>query len=421
MPTESYNRMLSYRLNTKKYINAAPVAPQSDLIISQQVTDTITKEGPLRGWRRLIRERRSATTPLSGTKYYVSGSPNGGTILYQRSRVVAGVKEVVGSESTGLVAGTPSMAVFGSVSLSQTRANNQALNQIVSDIASAKREVQSLVCAGELGETLRFVRQKSQTLHNGFWSYLDELKKRSRGIRRGRFVREMIAEAWLERQFVIVPLVKDIQAAARAAARIAINHQPSVRVFGRGYDDRTLALTGHTVQVLNHWTLRKAAYQHQIIKVRYSGSVSAPKVSAYGNMEVLGITPGEVLGSVWELIPWSFVVDYFTNVQEVLESLRFHSTDLDWCEKGTFTSQVASCSDVGLTPASVGGWTLDWARVDPGTKLKLKKVSVTRANYLGNFTPSLEFEIPGLSLKWLNLLALNQARRQVSRRLRTLG
>lgn len=421
MPTKSNQKSWNLPLRTRRYQDAVWQPQVSTNIVSTNVTDTVTTGENLPDWRRRIANRESATTSLSGTKYYVRGSSNGGSVRYQRSITSGGVVTRIGSTASGLVAGTPSMAVFGSVSLSQTSANNQALNRFVTKVADAKREVQSLVTLGELGENLRFVRQRSQTLYNGFWAYLDELKKRSRGLKRSRLVQQMIAETWLELQLVIKPTIGDIQDAARAAAKIASNHFPSRRVSGSAITDRWVSLTGHNHELSNHWRLWKTAQQYQTVSIRYTGSVSAPSKTAYGNLEALGATPGDVWGSIWELLPWSFVADYFTNIQEIIESLRFHTADLDWCEKGVKIVQTARCTDVRLEPIVPAGWKLDWAYCDPGTKLTLKKVSVTRSAYTGSLTPSLEFEIPGLSLKWLNLLALNRARTSVSRRLSSIG
>ncbi len=422
MPTKSNQKSWQMKMFTRAYETSVPDGPQQVRnVVSTNVANTITADGPLTGWRQLIAQRRSATTSLVGTKYNLSGAQSSGTVRYQRSMTVGGKPYVVGSTATGCVAGASSNGVLGLSTLSLTSANNQALGKLVSQIADAQREVQLLVTAGELGETSRYIRRRSQGLYDGFWAYFDTLKKRARKLKKGRLVQEMVADAWLEFQFAIKPAISDIEDASRAVAKIMFGHSPSRRVEAQGLSDRFGNAGFHPDTLTNHWTLRRYYRYYEAAGVRYSGSVSSSSMNVYKHLSTLGATPGEVLVSVWELVPWSFVVDYFTNIQELLESVRWHSTDLDWCEKGTMRTTHCNVYDVQLIPVIPGGWKLDFCNVDPGTFVKSQRIDVTRENYLGSLTPSLEFEIPGLSTKWLNLLALNRARRETSQAIRRIG
>lgn len=421
MPTKTVQKTWQFRMYTKKYIDGVWDGPQSRNVVSTNVTDTVTTGGSLPDYRRLISQRQSATTSLSGQKYNVRGSHSGGVIRYQRTLISGGKPVRVGSIAYGCVGGASAIGVLSPSNLSYDSANNQALGLLVSQAAKAQREIQLLVSAGELGETARYIRSRSQGLYNGFWSYLDAIKQRARKIRRSRQIQEMIADAWLEYQFAIKPTIGDIADASRAVAKIMFGHSPSKRVVGQGFSDRNGVSGFHPDTLSDHWTVSRYYRYYETVGVRYTGSVSSSSLSAYRHISTLGATPGEVLVSVWELMPWSFVYDYFTNIQEILESVRWHVTDLDWCEKGT--QKVTSCNvyDVKITPVTPGGWRVDYCTVDPGAPLSSQRVDVTRQKYLGSLTPSLEFEIPGLSTKWLNLLALNRARRETSQAVRRMG
>jgi len=421
MPTTTTQESWQLRMTTQTIEQGVKAAPQSRLVVSTNVSNTVTKGGSQPGYRELIAERKSATTPLSGTKYDLRGARTNGSIRYQRSTIVGGQPYRVGSTASGCIGGASANGVLGQSTVSLTSANNQALGRFVSKVSDAQREVQLLVTAGELGETARYIRRRSQGLYNGFWAYLDTIKKRAKRLRRSRLVQEMIADAWLELQVAIKPTINDIADASRAVAKIMLNHSPNKRVEGNGSSDRWGVSSMHPDTLNNHWTVRRYYRYFEQASVRYTGSVSSSSLNTYKHMSTLGITPGEVLVSVWELLPWSFVVDYFTNIQEILESVRWHATDLDWCEKGTRRLNTCVVYDVQVVPVIPGGWKLDYVILDPGKLLSSQRVDVTREKYLGNFTPSLEFEIPGISTKWLNLLALNRARRETSQAVRRIG
>ncbi len=421
MPTTTSQKAWQFKMTTQTIEQGVKALPQSRLVISTNVSDTVTKGGSQPGYRQLIAERKSATTPLTGTKYSLHGARTDGSIRYQRSTTINGQPYRVGSTASGCVGGASAIGVLGQSTLSLDRANSQALGRFASKVSDAQREAQLLVTAGELGETARYVRNRSQGLYNGFWAYFDSIKKRAKKLRRGRLVQEMIADAWLEFQFAIKPTIGDIQDASRAIAKIMGGFSPNVRVEARGHNDRFGVSGMHPDTLNNHWTVRRYYRYNEEADVRYTGSVSSSSLNAYRHMTTLGITPGEVLVSVWELVPWSFVVDYFTNIQEILESVRWHATDLDWCEKGTRRLNQCLVYDVQLIPVIPGGWRLDYAVVEPGAQIWSQRVDVTREKYLGNLTPSLAFEIPGISTKWLNLLALNRARRETSQAVRRIG
>jgi hypothetical protein len=421
MPTKTVQKSWQMRMFTRTVEQGVWAAQQSRLVVSTNVSDTVTTGGSLPDYRRLISERKSATTSLNGTKYNLSGAHTQGSIRYQRSTTVSGQPYRVGSSASGCVGGASNIGILGLSTLSLTSANNQALGLFVSRAAKAQREVQLLVTAGELGETARYIRRRSQGLYNGFWSYLDAIKKRAKKIRRSRQIQEMIADAWLEYQFAIKPTISDIEDASRAVAKIMFGHSPSKRVIGQGNVDRNGTSGFHPDTLNNHWTVRRYYQYYELSNVRYTGSVSSSSMSVYKHLSTLGATPGEVLVSIWELMPWSFVVDYFTNIQELLESVRWHATDLDWCEKGTRRMTSCRVYDVQIIPVIPGGWKIDYCSVDPGVLPSSQRVDVTREKYAGALTPSLEFEIPGLSTKWLNLLALNRARRETSQAVRRIG
>jgi hypothetical protein len=124
-------------------------------------------------------------------------------------------------------------------------------------------------------------------------------------------------------------------------------------------------------------------------------------------LEQFGVSVFDIVPAIWEAIPWSFFIDYFLNVQEMLDSMKFAQADLAWLSSTYRNARTVNASPWRITkypPTSVyssggGGYRLATrVRRQPEPTLPL---------------PSWTFRIPGMpSLKWLNIAALSQQIRQ---------
>ena len=132
-----------------------------------------------------------------------------------------------------------------------------------------------------------------------------------------------------------------------------------------------------------------------------------------GNLRAWGSSTRDFLPTVWELIPYSFVVDYFTNIGNMIDSLSIIESDIGW--KDYTSHQICSRYSNGaqftglksLFPHSVG-YNIEDEQVEAGSQEVTKKI-ISRGQYGGSLTPGLQFKLPGAgSLKWLNLAALGQ-------------
>jgi hypothetical protein len=108
--------------------------------------------------------------------------------------------------------------------------------------------------------------------------------------------------------------------------------------------------------------------------------------------------------TLWELIPYSFLIDYFSNIGDVIRGWSQMGVRLAWCNRTsrkTFT-KTAWSSPSGVFPAQAFS----------AAKFVCTRVRVSRASYSGTTVPKPILEIPSLgSLKWLNIAALIANRR----------
>jgi hypothetical protein len=366
-------------------------------------------------WRKSIMSGADTTTTMSGVKYRCELSPG---VIEWHGRDLQNealppsfnptyprVNRTIGQ----LI--VPAVPVTGSTS---QVAINQAIKNFIAKARSAQRELQGGVLLGELGQTVRFLKDSAKGLRNLTQGHLTSLSKAKRGFKgaSGKAKRKYLANKWLEFQYAAKPLYNDIQDAAHAAARIALDDYPPhkrVSAFGT-YTSQTVTEEQIIVGTFN-------TYFNWVTKVRsecrFYGSVRLTSAAAgkfSPNMEILGLTAKDFLPTVWELIPYSFLIDYFTNIGDLVSAVSFSSSNFAWKARGT--KDVASVENTGPYKTSFyvqgpfGATSWNDASLSLGSAL-YERTDISRNSHTGYLIPTLEFSLPGSSsLKWANVGAL---------------
>jgi hypothetical protein len=123
---------------------------------------------------------------------------------------------------------------------------------------------------------------------------------------------------------------------------------------------------------------------------------------------LLGFDPSSFLPTVWELIPYSFLIDYFTNIGDVIEGWSQLGINLAWCNRTTKKSLVVKSSSFSnkLISKQLTGLNYEAVSFEPSLGVVEKSV-VSRAQFNGVRNPGLIFRMPSFgSQKWLNIAAL---------------
>jgi len=123
-------------------------------------------------------------------------------------------------------------------------------------------------------------------------------------------------------------------------------------------------------------------------------------------VENFGLNVSNWVPTIWNLIPFSFVADYFSNIGDVVDALSFPSSDLAWFKQNQKVSQIDKVISNGYSAPVSSGYDTWEVTVDPGSQ-EVAVESFSRSAYFGALVPFLQLEIPGVSSKkWLNLSAL---------------
>lgn len=298
-------------------------------------------------------------------------------------------------------------------SINTASATNLALSDLAQAIYDAHTVFQGGTFIGELRETIALLRSPARAIRKSLPDYLNSLSKRvKRGTKR-REANRIVSETYLEWKFGVTPLLNDVNDAFGAINGFvkAKNVSQDITLRGTGKTETTVPGSEKTVGTAYCFALGQQM-QHQTVSVRFlAGYRLNDNPINNGAFRAIGLSPTDWLPTAWNLLPWSFVVDYFTNIGDIVTALANVTASPRWIIKTTKQSVVNQVSFKGIRPYHLpakglySGTVVD-TNVKRGSLLQTKQ-KVTRELYDGRSRiPSLEFQIPGMGTKWINLAAL---------------
>lgn len=301
-------------------------------------------------------------------------------------------------------------------------ADNEALKRTFAAIKQQQQNFAGLAFLGEFRESLKMILRPASALRDAVSKYSEILTKRmngaiSRGQSRRQRKRELLNAAtgsWLEASFGWAPLISDIKGLAETAARFQYDFRHA-EVRGYGKTDWVFDFADDTIHLANY--LNGTAKQRDRTRhlVVYRVGISASNTSDFGSIgrlvELSGFNLNDFLPTVWELTPWSFLVDYFTNIGDIVTAYSTGTAGIKWVNKSDILSTTRS---VNITS------TLDDMKRQLGSNVRnvvnldgrgfgrseVVRKDVVRSQPSTLPMPTLEFSLPGSAFKWANTVAL---------------
>ena len=364
-------------------------------------------------WRSIIKSGGDATTVLVGNNVQVRRAE---PLLYTAGFVPnpkVGAKDSYTEIIRGFFSETTQVPSMVSGTSLQS-ADNQALSRAYANLNAVQSQFQGVVFLGELKETLHLLKHPFKGVEDAVKGYLRDLRssksfkqykeKRSRGNRNSFLT--TAANAWLETAFGIKPLISDVKDLAEAVLKQKYGIKSST-ISGSGYsiasrDDFGYGACGQTGEY-------KFSYVDRTTRmVRYKGRIDGTATAAYGSAEgvlnSLGFNLENFVPSLYELIPYSFLVDYFTNLGDLINAGCSSQAGLKFVVRTerTETSRAGVLSPYSLNTSNPRYWT---GNISPGSVL-ISQSTVSRSSSSKLGMPSLEFSFPGADMHAANILAL---------------
>lgn len=343
-------------------------------------------------WRDQVRSHVNATTPLVASSTHVTGSQT--FLEREEDRYCYYDISVPTGKTKSLIYGWFAPALFlGQLSDYDETVVNEAAARFYQQASDALTPVKGQVILAELKETVHLLRHPL----NGIKRLLKEHSDRSIrakkplagkvGIPQG--ARGAIRESWLETVFGWLPLARDVQ----DVVNYLVKRHDSLR---QEYQD--LRGKSFSETVTETWNPGNApsAYYNQSYRIVTRVSFECRQVGqvrlAVGDgmsqtARELGLPPTQFIPTLWNIIPYSFVADYFTNIGKVLDAYSVPSSSIAWvsrtCRRMTTSassgtpspSWKGNCGQVVVTtkdvvrsaPPNLGLPSFDW---DPKFGLK---------------------------------------------------
>lgn len=370
-------------------------------------------------WRDQVREGIDATTTMVASEKTVKAN-----IMF----AIVDTRELTGDPANRSVYewrgypyySDPATVLPDSEVITNTR--NRALRKFHSKINQARSSLEGGQTFGEWKQLIQAVTNPVGALRNFTLGHLRRAKKRIRLNKTGRGklskekriqrLHSVVADTWLEYTFGWNPLASDA-AAALVGLQTRFNQNDQVTIDGRaqsayaGTASRRLQFQRHS-GVFQCYTMEST---RSTIKIIYRAGLRTGAVNGTKTVDqTFGLLPERFVPTIWELIPYSFVADYFTNIGDIINALATQRSWLTWgCNTTRITHEnnVSPCT-IGYEPtpayfasSSTNGYSAYGGDATISYK-SVERLPLSQSSLL----PDFEISLPVKKKPWINMTAL---------------
>jgi hypothetical protein len=211
-----------------------------------------------------------------------------------------------------------SQAFYPSADDGSARAIGMAGSEFWNAVQKARHAIEGGELLGELGQTVKAVKDLSHAMVSTLFDWTKAMRKLRRRHRNNwrRYVANA-GDAYLQWKFGWDPLAKDIAAIAREAELDWISVVP-VNSFGVGSGTPSVNTSQTTLVGLVYDVV---TVTKQRTEVRYNAGIKVQRFGIGGLVERFGVLPNDFLPTVYNLLPWTWLLDYFTNIGGMVNAL----------------------------------------------------------------------------------------------------
>jgi hypothetical protein len=382
--------------------NQANTTPQSFIqsFSWTNVADGMTN--PL--WRTAIAKSENATTVFTAQKTTVEHTDgvlwvdgyvnNSDTPANRRTAYKAGWLDFSDSRGALATSSTDDAALSMAASKFYSKANN-----IIKALEGGE-------LIGELGKTAQSIIRLGSALTGTIFNWKRKLKRIS--ARNWRQASGAAADAYLEWKFGWDPLAQDVHT---LASGLVEDYKDVIPLSATGRSSKQMSATQVQANSQGLGTYDTCITDVMAQTVRFVGAIRVDRQGVGGLAERLGLSPRNFLSTAYNLLPWTYMIDYFTNLGDIIGAIGFPTGKIAWCCMTTRTSRsvtYASGSDFQI---------LSGIKCYPGypiiipSKTVWTNRTIVRAPALPPVIPSFRFKIPSVleeagRMKWLNIAAV---------------
>jgi len=296
---------------------------------SQQLIATDSRLGfGCPGYRAKIAKLTSASTPLHALRHAQTlAVASSGNAVIDLDTSIQIILSYAGFPFQSSNASFPSA---WSDSLSE--AQQQAVSRFYEKATSAIYQWQSLAFVGDLPQTAQMLVRPAAGIFDLLGKRLSEATNLINRLKRNpQALIKALADSWLEYKFGWVNLHYDLTDAVKAWSKAASDKQVEY-VHASSLVPGGSELSQELVSRFTGFQFRHETRPFMATSVTYRGVIVFSRIGGHETMarSFFGLSPEQVVLSRYELIPWSFVVDYFVNLNTILKAALFPYYSLGW-------------------------------------------------------------------------------------------
>jgi hypothetical protein len=361
-------------------------------------------------WRYQVRNGFSATTTMNASRKTVMSSPGRFAINYGIPQINPNPSGRRRTMVTGCPGIDSSFFNVNTIGVSNSSAVSNAASLWYQAARDKMSRFKGMTFLAEAPEAKRMMFDRASKMITAIPTFQNRLRKRWVRSRTKRGKLKTLSDSWLELQFGWLPLASDIEDAYETiqspgmqdAFVVAEANSESLESF-----DSSQSLSPTMCLSITDKTFAVGSCKYYGV-IRCRGEPSGSKLLDFG----LGVR--EFLPTLWEVIPWSFAIDYFTNVNEIVNAASYATVEKRWLsrvDRFRRSRERHVHSPVFNYATSPGSLFVEVTDAVPSS-VKVEAEQVFRYPAQSVPIPSFHWEIPSPK-QFLNLAAL-----AVSRRLR---
>jgi hypothetical protein len=295
---------------------------------------------------------------------------------------------------------------------------DQALVAFVSKAREAQHKFQGGVFLGEIRQTINLLKRPLTSFRKLTKDYHKRVKKRLKTVKSKKSRKKILADEYLSFSFGVTPLIGDIDDAMHDLAYLVEGRPATVPILVQKRSTTFPYAIKSAGTGYSYWSVELLEFDRleEIVSIRGAVRVDLPSIrDSYKGNDLVMQALTDFVPTVYNLIPYTFLVDYFINLGDVIEALTFLEGKVNWCNSTErqvcVTAKFPKFSmnaNFPQGPLQLRNYTTENPRSEvKRTKFRRRKVT--------SFIPSLHFSF-GSVKKWrrmTNMTALLISKRSI--------
>lgn len=337
-------------------------------------------------WKQIIADGGNATTVLNA--YSQSYESFNGSWAGYEDNYAGSSSTQQGIQTIVLPTWAPTKDLISQVEAGATTKAYQVINRLLS-------ELQGQIFLGELRETIRLLRNPLAQSKKTFDAFFAKGKGKAG---------DEFAKSWLEFQFGIKPLLSDVDTIMGLINdKVERTRRNTFRVYDEADDFSTsISIGQYDVSGFNQHVTTDLSWKAQkiirfAVTQQYLDMANERKTDWRRQFDDISAVPI----TAWELTPFSFLLDYFVNISDIIQAAVTSTAGVSYYSNSLIKTAVRR--QIGTTLTTRAARFHITANI-PRVCTTQQRWVTRNGSALG--IPSVQFTLPGSNIRYLNIAAL---------------